>query len=240
MRLGPSLAPNRQRHRRRRTWSTPPTASRSSTRARRVSGATSAELDQHGPHRRRHPRRRAHPRRQRPHRLRRATPPRARRARLRARGRCRRARGEVSTKPEWGHFKIGPTTRFLWYAMRKRAHAHHARRRGRRGTRRRRARPPGLARHRAAGPLPRQHRDPRARGRRRVRRRCAHHPARAHGRIGPQPAPFTDDPEARSTRCSASSGSTRRGCCPATAPPGTAASTRPCARSRGAAAASGS
>lgn len=30
-----------------------------------------------------------------------------------------RARGEVSTKPEWGHVKLGPTARFLWYAMRK-------------------------------------------------------------------------------------------------------------------------
>jgi len=30
-----------------------------------------------------------------------------------------RARGEVSTKPEWGRLRIGPTTRFLWYAMRK-------------------------------------------------------------------------------------------------------------------------
>ena len=30
-----------------------------------------------------------------------------------------RARGEESTKPEWGHVKVGPTTRFLWYAVRK-------------------------------------------------------------------------------------------------------------------------
>ena len=30
-----------------------------------------------------------------------------------------RARGEVSTKPEWGHVRIGPTAGFLWYAMRK-------------------------------------------------------------------------------------------------------------------------
>ena len=30
-----------------------------------------------------------------------------------------RARGEVSTKPAWGHVRIGPTARFLWYAMRK-------------------------------------------------------------------------------------------------------------------------
>ena len=30
-----------------------------------------------------------------------------------------RARGEVSTKPEWGHVRVGPTTRFLVYAMRK-------------------------------------------------------------------------------------------------------------------------
>lgn len=30
-----------------------------------------------------------------------------------------RARGEVSTKPEWGHLKIGATARFLWYALRK-------------------------------------------------------------------------------------------------------------------------
>ena len=30
-----------------------------------------------------------------------------------------RARGEESTKPDWGHVRIGPTARFLWYAMRK-------------------------------------------------------------------------------------------------------------------------
>ena len=30
-----------------------------------------------------------------------------------------RARGEVSTKPEWGHLKVGATARFLWYALRK-------------------------------------------------------------------------------------------------------------------------
>lgn len=30
-----------------------------------------------------------------------------------------RARGEVSSKPEWGHLKLGATTRFLWYALRK-------------------------------------------------------------------------------------------------------------------------
>jgi glyoxylase-like metal-dependent hydrolase (beta-lactamase superfamily II) len=30
-----------------------------------------------------------------------------------------RARGEVSTKPEWGHMKIGATAGFLWYALRK-------------------------------------------------------------------------------------------------------------------------
>lgn len=30
-----------------------------------------------------------------------------------------RARGEVSSKPEWGQLKLGPTTRFLWYALRK-------------------------------------------------------------------------------------------------------------------------
>lgn len=30
-----------------------------------------------------------------------------------------RARGEVSTKPEWGHLKLGATARFLWYALRK-------------------------------------------------------------------------------------------------------------------------
>ncbi|MET4159829.1 MBL fold metallo-hydrolase [Agromyces sp. PvR057] len=30
-----------------------------------------------------------------------------------------RARGEVSTKPEWGHMKLGATARFLWYALRK-------------------------------------------------------------------------------------------------------------------------
>lgn len=30
-----------------------------------------------------------------------------------------RARGEVSTKPEWGHMKIGATVGFLWYALRK-------------------------------------------------------------------------------------------------------------------------
>jgi len=30
-----------------------------------------------------------------------------------------RARGEVTSKPEWGHLKVGPTTRFLWYALRK-------------------------------------------------------------------------------------------------------------------------
>ena len=31
-----------------------------------------------------------------------------------------RARGEVSTKPEWGRVKLGATARFLWYAMAKR------------------------------------------------------------------------------------------------------------------------
>ena len=30
-----------------------------------------------------------------------------------------RARGEVSSKPEWGHVRVGPTARFLWYALRK-------------------------------------------------------------------------------------------------------------------------
>ncbi|MET0726151.1 MAG: MBL fold metallo-hydrolase [Leifsonia sp.] len=30
-----------------------------------------------------------------------------------------RARGEVSTKPAWGHLKLGATARFLWYAGRK-------------------------------------------------------------------------------------------------------------------------
>ena len=29
-----------------------------------------------------------------------------------------RARGEVSSKPGWGHMKVGPTARFLWYALR--------------------------------------------------------------------------------------------------------------------------
>lgn len=29
-----------------------------------------------------------------------------------------RARGEVTTKPAWGHVKVGPTARFLWYALR--------------------------------------------------------------------------------------------------------------------------
>jgi glyoxylase-like metal-dependent hydrolase (beta-lactamase superfamily II) len=29
-----------------------------------------------------------------------------------------RARGEVSTKPGWGHVKVGPTAAFLWYALR--------------------------------------------------------------------------------------------------------------------------
>jgi glyoxylase-like metal-dependent hydrolase (beta-lactamase superfamily II) len=29
-----------------------------------------------------------------------------------------RARGEVSSKPEWGHMKVGPTAHFLWYALR--------------------------------------------------------------------------------------------------------------------------
>ncbi|MBT2500492.1 MBL fold metallo-hydrolase [Agromyces sp. ISL-38] len=28
-----------------------------------------------------------------------------------------RARGEVSTKPAWGHLKLGATARFLWYAI---------------------------------------------------------------------------------------------------------------------------
>lgn len=30
-----------------------------------------------------------------------------------------RARGEVKTKPEWGHAKVGATAGFLWYAARK-------------------------------------------------------------------------------------------------------------------------
>lgn len=30
-----------------------------------------------------------------------------------------RARGEVTSKPAWGRLKIGPTARFLWYAVRK-------------------------------------------------------------------------------------------------------------------------
>ena len=30
-----------------------------------------------------------------------------------------RARGEESTKPEWGHLKLGATAQFLWYAARK-------------------------------------------------------------------------------------------------------------------------
>ena len=28
-----------------------------------------------------------------------------------------RARGEMSTKPDWGHVKLGATARFLWYAL---------------------------------------------------------------------------------------------------------------------------
>jgi glyoxylase-like metal-dependent hydrolase (beta-lactamase superfamily II) len=28
-----------------------------------------------------------------------------------------RARGEVSTKPDWGHVKLGAIARFLWYAL---------------------------------------------------------------------------------------------------------------------------
>jgi glyoxylase-like metal-dependent hydrolase (beta-lactamase superfamily II) len=28
-----------------------------------------------------------------------------------------RARGEMSTKPDWGHMKLGATARFLWYAL---------------------------------------------------------------------------------------------------------------------------
>ena len=28
-----------------------------------------------------------------------------------------RARGEVSTKPDWGHMKLGATAKFLWYAL---------------------------------------------------------------------------------------------------------------------------
>src|SRR5688572_1755080 len=28
-----------------------------------------------------------------------------------------RARGEVKTKPDWGHVKLGATARFLWYAL---------------------------------------------------------------------------------------------------------------------------
>jgi glyoxylase-like metal-dependent hydrolase (beta-lactamase superfamily II) len=31
-----------------------------------------------------------------------------------------RARGEISTKPEWGRMKFGATARFLWYAITKR------------------------------------------------------------------------------------------------------------------------
>lgn len=30
-----------------------------------------------------------------------------------------RARGETSSKPSWGHVKLGATARFLWYAVRK-------------------------------------------------------------------------------------------------------------------------
>ena len=30
-----------------------------------------------------------------------------------------RARGEVSTKPAWGHMRVGPTAQFLWFAARK-------------------------------------------------------------------------------------------------------------------------
>lgn len=30
-----------------------------------------------------------------------------------------RARGEVSSKPAWGHVKLGATARFVWYALRK-------------------------------------------------------------------------------------------------------------------------
>ncbi|GAA1845309.1 MBL fold metallo-hydrolase [Agromyces salentinus] len=30
-----------------------------------------------------------------------------------------RAKGEESTKPEWGRMRLGATTRFLWYALRK-------------------------------------------------------------------------------------------------------------------------
>lgn len=30
-----------------------------------------------------------------------------------------RARGEETSKPAWGHLKLGPTARFLWYALRR-------------------------------------------------------------------------------------------------------------------------
>ena len=37
-----------------------------------------------------------------------------------------RARGEESTKPAWGHVKLGATARFLWYAVRKNGLKVHA------------------------------------------------------------------------------------------------------------------
>ena len=82
-----------------------------------------------------------------------------------------RARGEMSTKPDWGHMKLGATARFLWYAL---THG------GMRTTHLAEVvtvrdgevldlpGAPHVIAH--ARPLPRQHRHARARCRRRVRR----------------------------------------------------------------------
>ncbi len=80
------------------------------------------ELADDGPVDRRRARPDPHPRRQRPHRIRRATAPRARRAGLRARGRCRAREGggrQAEGPKTIGPKRLGAMLGFFAYALRK-------------------------------------------------------------------------------------------------------------------------
>ena len=139
-----------------------------------------------------------------------------------------RARGEVSTKPEWGHVKLGATTKFLWYAL---THG---------GVRTTHLAEVVTVRDGEVLDLP---------GSPRIIGMPGHSPGSiaVHvpaadavfvgdalttrhvltGAAGPQPAPFTDDPAEALASLRRLEGSTRPGCCPATARRGTAESPRP-------------
>ena len=173
-----------------------------------------------------------HPRRHRPHRLRRAAAPRPRRPGLRARGRRRPRARRGQAQARVGHdASSAPTAGFFWYAMRKGGLRTTYLTEVVDGARRRGARPARRARGSSACPAtppaasPSTCRSP-------TRCSSATRLTTRHvltGRRGPQPAPFTDDPEQALASLARWRGSTRPGCCPATARPGTAASPRRCA-----------